>query len=45
MTLPEKIKKIFFQILCGDKNVLEFEAWLYNDKQLESWIVLRCPAI
>lgn len=36
MNLPADIKKIFFETLYGDKNVLEFEDWLYADKRLES---------
>ncbi len=35
MTLPADIKQIFFDTLHGDKSVLEFEQWLYADKQLE----------
>jgi len=35
MNLPQNIKEIFFQTLYGSKNILEFEAWLYLDKQLE----------
>jgi len=35
MNLPQSIKEIFFQTLYGSKNILEFEAWLYLDKQLE----------
>jgi hypothetical protein len=36
MNLPADIKEIFFETLYGDKSVLEFEQWLYADKQLES---------
>ena len=36
MTLPADIKQIFFDTLQGDKNLLEFEQWLYADKQLEN---------
>jgi hypothetical protein len=36
MTLPADIKQLFFETLNGDKSVLEFESWLYTDKQLES---------
>lgn len=35
MTLPDEIKEIFFLTLFGDKTELEFERWLYQDKQLE----------
>src|SRR5580658_1558831 len=35
MTLPEDIKEIFFETLCGDKSVLAFEEWLYSNKSLE----------
>jgi len=35
MVLPENIKEIFFQTLYGSKSILEFEAWLYKDEQLE----------
>ncbi len=36
MTLPADIKQIFFDTLHGDTSVLEFEQWLYADKQLET---------
>jgi hypothetical protein len=35
MKLPADIEQIFFDTLSGDKTVLEFEQWLYADKQLE----------
>lgn len=35
MNLPKEIKEIFFETLYGDKNVLDFEQWLYTDSQLE----------
>jgi hypothetical protein len=35
MTLPNDIKQIFLETLSGEKTVLEFEQWLYNDKRLE----------
>lgn len=35
MTLPTDINEIFFETLHGDRSVLEFEKWLYNDKRLE----------
>lgn len=38
MTLPTDIQNIFFDTLNGDKTVLEFEQWLYADKQLELFI-------
>ncbi len=36
MTLPTDIQEIFLDTLNGDKTILEFENWLYADKQLES---------
>lgn len=36
MTLPSDIKQSFYETLNGDSSVLEFESWLYADKQLES---------
>ncbi|MEO7529756.1 MAG: hypothetical protein ABIS69_00045 [Sediminibacterium sp.] len=36
MTLPADIKQLFFETLCGDKTVLDFEQWLYADSQIES---------
>ena len=38
MTLPTDIRNIFFDTLSGDKTILEFEQWLYADKQLETVI-------
>ncbi len=38
MTLPADIEQLFFETLNGDKSVLEFETWLYADKQLEKEI-------
>jgi hypothetical protein len=38
MTLPADIQNIFFDTLNGYKTVLEFEQWLYADKQLETVI-------
>jgi hypothetical protein len=35
MILPKDIQEIFFETLYGDKTVLEFEQWLYANKQLE----------
>lgn len=35
MTLPNDIKKVFFETLHGDISVLEFEKWLYDNKSLE----------
>lgn len=36
MMLPADIQQLFFDTLHGDKNVLDFEQWLYSDKQLET---------
>lgn len=36
MILPTDIQEIFFNTLNGEKSVLEFEQWLYVNKQLES---------
>ena len=36
MTLPNDIQEIFFETLNGDKNLIDFEQWLYADKRLES---------
>jgi hypothetical protein len=38
MILPTDIQNIFFDTLSGDKTILEFEQWLYADKQLETVI-------
>ena len=38
MTLPADIEQLIFETLNGDKSVLEFESWLYADKQLEKTI-------
>lgn len=35
MNLPADIKEIFFKTISGIKSVMEFEQWLYADKQLE----------
>ena len=36
MTLPADIKQVFFETLYGDKTVLEFEVWLYANKNLDN---------
>ncbi|RYZ20467.1 MAG: hypothetical protein EOO10_23200 [Chitinophagaceae bacterium] len=36
MNLPADIKESFFETLSGTKSVLEFEQWLYADKQFEN---------
>lgn len=36
MTFPADIRQVFFETLFGDKTVLEFENWLYADKNLEN---------
>ena len=38
MTIPEDIKQIFFETLLGDKTILEFEKWLYEDERLQQII-------
>jgi hypothetical protein len=38
MTLPADIQNIFLDTLSGDKTILEFEQWLYADKQLQTFI-------
>src|SRR4051812_40672399 len=35
MTLPSDIKQIFFDTINGDKTLLEFEQWLYDEKRLQ----------
>ncbi|MBO9202117.1 MULTISPECIES: SMI1/KNR4 family protein [Niastella] len=35
MILPNDIKVIFFETFNGDRSVLEFEQWLYANRQLE----------
>ena len=32
MTLPADIEQIFYNTLCGDKTILEFEEWVYAGK-------------
>ena len=41
MNLPTDIKKTFFETLHGDISVLEFEQWLYADRQLECILTLE----
>jgi hypothetical protein len=35
MSLPKEIEVIFFETLYGDRTVLEFEQWLYANRELE----------
>ncbi len=35
-TLPPHLEMCFFKVMKGDINVLDFEQWLYSDKELES---------
>lgn len=35
-TLPPHLEMRFFRVMKGDINVLDFEQWLYSDKELES---------